>query len=66
MKNVTGRKSDVVDCQWLQELHSVGLLPARFRPPADIVVLRAYLRHRETLVQSAATHIQRMQKPWSR
>ena len=62
VKHVAARKSDVVDCQWLQELHSVGLLPASFRPTADIVVLRAYLRHRETLVHSAATHIQRMQK----
>ena len=62
VKHVAARKSDVVDCQWLQELHSVGLLSASFRPTADIAVLRAYLRHRETLVQSAATHIQRMQK----
>jgi len=62
VKNVPGRKSDVMDCQWLQELHSVGLLRASFRPTAAIAALRAYLRHRETLVQSAATHIQRMQK----
>ena len=62
VKNVPGRKSDVVDCQWLQELHSVGLLQGSFRPRAAIASLRAYLRHRETLVQSAATHVQRMQK----
>jgi len=62
VKNVPGRKTDVVDCQWLQELHSVGLLRGSFRPPAAIAALRAYLRHRETLVQSAATHVQRMQK----
>jgi len=62
VKNVPGRKTDVVDCQWLQELHSVGLLRGSFRPAAAIAVLRAYLRHRETLVQSAATHVQRMQK----
>src|SRR6185295_5602311 len=37
VKHVAARKSDVVDCQWLQELHSVGLLPASFRPTADIV-----------------------------
>src|SRR5262249_36760013 len=49
-------------CQWLQELHSVGLLRGSFRPTAAIAALRAYLRHRETLVQSAATHVQRMQK----
>jgi hypothetical protein len=51
-----------VDCQWIQELHSVGLLRGSFRPTAAIAALRAYLRHRETLVQSAATHVQRMQK----
>jgi transposase len=62
VKNVPGRKTDVVDCQWLQELHGVGLLRGRFRPTAAIAALRAYLRHRETLVQSAATHVQRMQK----
>ena len=62
VKNVPGRKTDVVDCQWLQELHSVGLLRGSFRPTAAIAALRAYLRHRETLVQSATTHVQRMQK----
>jgi len=62
VKNVPGRKSDVLDCEWLRELHSVGLLRGSFRPVDAIVALRAYLRHRETLVQSAGTHIQRMQK----
>jgi transposase len=62
VKNVPGRKTDVVDCQWLQELHSVGLLRGSFHPTAAIAALRTYLRHRETLVQSAATHVQRMQK----
>jgi transposase len=46
VKNVPGRKTDVVDCQWLQELHSVGLLRGSFRPTAAIAALRAYLRHR--------------------
>lgn len=62
VKNVPGRKTDVVDCQWIQELHSVGLLRGSFRPTAAIAALRAFLRHRQTLVQSAATHVQRMQK----
>ena len=62
VKNVPGRKSDVLDCEWLRELHSVGLLRGSFRPVDSIVALRAYLRHRETLVQSAGTYIQRMQK----
>jgi transposase len=62
MKNVAGRKSDVSDCEWLRELHSVGLLRGSFRPTDAIVALRAYLRHRQTLVESAGTYVQRMQK----
>src|SRR6266849_2492696 len=60
--NVRGRKSDVSDCEWLQELHSVGLLRASFRPSAEIVTLRTYVRHRQTLIEAAAAAIQRMQK----
>jgi transposase len=62
LKNVPGRKSDVSDCEWIRELHSVGLLRGSFRPADGIVALRAYLRHRQTLVESAGTYIQRMQK----
>lgn len=62
VKNVPGRKSDVSDAEWLQELHSVGLLRGSFRPAADITALRCYMRHRETLIQSAGTCVQRMQK----
>ncbi|RPH55508.1 MAG: IS110 family transposase [Acidobacteria bacterium] len=62
VKNVPGRKSDVLDCEWLRELHSVGLLRGSFRPVDTIAALRAYLRHRETLIQSAGAYIQRMQK----
>jgi hypothetical protein len=61
-RNVAGRKSDVSDAEWLQELHSVGLLRGSFRPTAEITTLRAYLRHRDTLVQSASTMVNRMQK----
>jgi transposase len=60
--NVRGRKSDVQDCQWLQELHSVGLLQASFRPAGEIVALRSYVRHRQSLVEAAAQCIHRMQK----
>jgi transposase len=60
--NVRGRKTDVKDCQWLQELHSVGLLQASFRPVAGIVTLRSYMRHRQTLVEATAACINRMQK----
>jgi transposase len=62
VKNVPGRKSDVSDCEWLRDLHSVGLLRGSFRPAAVIVALRAYLRHRQTLVESTAMYIHRMQK----
>ena len=62
VKNVPGRKSDVSDCEWLRDLHIVGLLRGSFRPTEGIVALRAYLRHRASLVESAGTHVQRMQK----
>lgn len=61
-KNVSGRKTDVLDCQWIQQLHTYGLLRASFRPPADICVLRAYVRQRENLLQERARQIQYMQK----
>src|SRR5690606_22861791 len=61
-RNVPGRKSDVLDCQWLQELHTYGLLRASFRPEAKIAELRTYTRHRQTLIEEAARQIQRMQK----
>lgn len=62
VKNVSGRKSDVLDCQWLQQLHTYGLLAGAFRPPDEICVLRSYLRQREMLTQTASMHIQHMQK----
>ena len=62
LKNVPGRKSDIQDCQWIQGLHSVGLLRGSFRPTAEIVALRAYLRHRAGLIEHRAAHIQHMQK----
>lgn len=62
VKNVPGRKSDVQDCQWLQQLHSYGLLQGSFRPEQHICILRSYIRQRETLIRSAAIHVQRMQK----
>src|SRR6202162_6004828 len=60
--NVRGRKSDVRDCEWLQQLHSVGLLRASFRPAAAMVPLRSYLRQRAILVEELTARIQRMQK----
>jgi len=60
--HVPGRKSDVLDCQWLQYLHSVGLLRASFRPEQAICEIRSLMRHRESLVQMACVHVQHMQK----
>jgi transposase len=62
VKNVPGRKTDVLDCQWLQQLHTYGLLLGSFRPEDSICVLRSYWRHRDNLIRYAAAHIQHMQK----
>jgi transposase len=62
LKNVPGRKTDVADCQWLQYLHSAGLLRASFRPRQAVCAIRSILHHREGLVQIASTHVQHMQK----
>jgi len=62
VQTVPGRKSDVLDCQWLRQLHSYGLLSGSFRPDDPICVLRSYIRQRDTLIKSASAHIQRMQK----
>ncbi len=62
IKNVPGRKTDVVDCQWIRQLHSYGLLKGSFRPEDQICVLRSYLRQRALLVSYASHHIQHIQK----
>jgi transposase len=62
VKHPPGRKSDVQDCQWIQRLHSYGLLSGSFRPGADMCTLRAYLRHRDNLIADRAKHIQYIQK----
>lgn len=62
VKNVSGRKTDVSDCQWLQQLHTYGLLNGAFRPDEEICKLRTYLRQRNMLTEQAASHIQHMQK----
>ena len=62
IKNVPGRKTDVLDCQWLQQLHTYGLLSGAFRPDGDIRRLRSYLRQRAMLVEYASHHIQHMHK----
>ena len=62
VKNLPGRKSDVSDCQWLQQLHSYGLLNGSFRPKEEVCVLRSFLRLRDTLVKDCSSHVLRMQK----
>ncbi|MGH2609168.1 MAG: IS110 family transposase [Tepidiformaceae bacterium] len=62
VKGVPGRKTDVLDCQWIQQLHTFGLLRGSFRPTAPISALRSLVRHRDQLVEAAASYIQRMQK----
>ncbi len=62
VKNVPGRKTDVVDCQWIQQLHSYGLLRGCFIPDGEIAVLREYWRHRAGLVESSSREILHMQK----
>lgn len=65
VKGVPGRKSDVLDCQWLQQLHTFGLLRGSFRPDQSIVALRSLVRHRDQLVEAAVASVQRMQKSMS-
>jgi len=61
-KNASGRKSDVLDCQWIRQLHSYGLLTAAFRPEQQIAAMRAYWRQRQGLVEACSRQIQLMQK----
>ena len=62
MRRVAGRKSDITDAQWIQTLHSYGLLESSFRPQAELIALRTLLSHRAQLIEHHAPHIQHMQK----
>lgn len=62
IKRFPGRKSDVLDAQWIQTLHSYGLLASSFRPEADLVALRTLLRHRSQLIEHRSPHVLHMQK----
>jgi len=62
LKHVPGRKSDYLDCQWIQKLHSLGLWNGSFRPDGEMVTLRGYLRHRAQLLEHRAPHVLHMQK----
>jgi transposase len=62
MKNVPGKRTDFHECQWIQQLHSLGLLHAAFRPDGEVCAVRSLMRHRNDLVMLASEHIQQMQK----
>lgn len=62
VKNVSGRKTDIQDCQWIQQLHTYGLLTGSFIPEQNIRALRDLVRHRATLLRYRAAHVQHMQK----
>jgi transposase len=62
VKNAAGRKTDVLDCQWIQKLHACGLLRASFRPDDKTVVLRSYVRQHAEIVRQQSAYTQRMQK----
>jgi transposase len=61
-KNVPGRKTDVLDSEWLRELHTYGLLRSSFIPEAEICKLRVFMRSRQDHIEMAASHVQHMQK----
>jgi transposase len=61
-KNIKGRKTDVQDCQWIQRLHSLGLLTGSFLPDDTTEELRTYCRHRTSLLETAAVTTQKMHK----
>jgi transposase len=62
VKNVPGKKTDIVDCQWIQHLHACGLLRGSFRPADEICAIRSLWRHRDSLIELATIHLQHMQK----
>jgi transposase len=62
LRQVPGRKTDVKDCQWLQQLHSYGLIQGSFRPAQDICRVRSLMRHRQNLAQHCGQQVQHMQK----
>jgi transposase len=62
VKNAPGRKSDVVDCQWIQTLYSNGLLRAAFRPPRERLALRAFVRQRQSIIKDRQRALLHMEK----
>lgn len=61
-KNIKGKKTDIKDCQWIQKLHSLGLLSSSFLPDSTTDIIRTYSRHRQNLVKQAARTVLKVQK----
>ncbi len=61
-KNIKGKKTDIKDCQWIQKLHTLGLLSASFLPDSTTDVIRTYSRHRQNILRQSAATVNKMQK----
>ena len=61
-KNIKGKKTDIKDCQWIQKLHSLGLLSSSFLPDSTTEIIRTFSRHRLNLIEQSASCTKRMQK----
>jgi transposase len=61
-KNIKGKKTDIKDCQWIQKLHSLGLLSSSFLPDSTTDVIRTYSRHRQNLIKQSARTVLKVQK----
>lgn len=61
-KNIKGKKTDILDCQWIQKLHTLGLLSSSFLPDSTTAIIRTYSRHRQNILKQSASTILKMQK----
>ena len=61
-KNIKGKKTDILDCQWIQKLHTLGLLSGSFLPDSTTDIIRTYSRHRHNIIKQSARTVMKMQK----
>lgn len=61
-KNIKGKKTDILDCQWIQKLHTLGLLSSSFLPDSTTDIIRTYSRHRQNIIKQSASIVMKMQK----
>ncbi len=61
-KNIKGKKTDIKDCQWIQKLHTLGLLSSSFLPDSTTDIIRTYSRHRQNILKQSGATVQKMQK----